>query len=391
MARNAITTIADMQIVPEKFSAYVTERTTEKSALVGAGIATGDALVGQLINGTPSGGRFITIPAWQPLDASTEEDVFGEGEVSVGGITTSDSRATLLIRQKAWGDTDLARVLGGADPMAAIIDQMADWRNQREQKIYLAILKAILNPTSGALKDHVNDISAATTTGANLISDGATLDTKQCLGDAYGSLGMVFMHSATYTYLQKKGMITRNPIFDPAQSSVEMERYLGYRIIVDDGMPFATYEKTASSTSGALTIVADDTESPTATQVKLSVVTAGGLDAAVGDTVLKLSKDGYIYDTYFLGAGAFIRQDGNPAGLVGTETDRDKFSAKNYLINRWCQVIHPRGFGWVPDESSSLLSGEKYPNNADLAKAANWKLTTHHKHVPIACLRHKIG
>ena len=338
MALNAITTIADMQIVPEKFSAYVTEKTTEKSAMVKAGIASGDAIVGQLINGTPNGGRFITIPAWQPLDASTEEDVFGEGEVSVGGITTSDSRATLLIRQKAWGDTDLARVLGGADPMAAIINQLADWRNQREQKIYLAILKAILDPSAGALKEHVNDISGGSGDAA-LISAGATLDTKQALGDAYDSLGMVFMHSATYTYLQKQGLITRNPIFDPSQSQIEMERYMGYRIIVDDGMP----------------------------------VTGG------------------VYDTYILGANAFIRQDGSPVGLVGTETDRDKFTAKNYLINRWCQVIAPRGFGWVPDESTTLNSKEKYPNNTDLAAPANWRLTTHHKHVPITCLRHKIG
>ena len=338
MASNAITTIADMQIVPEKFTQYVTERTTEKSAMVNAGIASGDATVEQLINGTPRGGRFITIPAWQPLDASTEEDVFGEDAVSVGGITTSDSRATLLLRQKAWGDTDLARVLGGADPMQAIINQMADWRNQREQKIYLAILSAILDPNNGALKDHVNDISGGSGEAA-YISDGATLDTKQALGDAYSSLGMVFMHSATYTYLQKKGLITRNAIFDPSQSQIEMESYMGYRIIVDDGMPVS----------------------------------------------------GGVYDTYILGTNAFIRQDGSPAGFVGTETDRDKFEAKNYLINRWCQVIAPRGFGWVPDESATLLSGKKYPNNADLAVPANWRLTTHHKNVPIACLRHKIG
>lgn len=338
MALNAITTIADMQIVPEKFTTYVTERTTEKSAMVNAGIASGDATVAQLINGTPRGGRFITIPAWQPLDASVEEDVFGEEDVSVGGITTSDSRATLLMRQKAWGDTDLAHVLGGADPMAAIINQMADWRNQREQKIYLAILKAILDPSAGALKAHVNDISAGSGEAA-YISAGATLDTKQALGDAHSKLGMVFLHSAVYTYLQKQGLITRDPIFDPSQSAVEMERYLGYRIIVDDGMP----------------------------------VTDG------------------VYDTYILGANAFIRQDGTPAGFVGTETDRDKFGAKNYLINRWCQIIHPRGFGWVPDETTELLSGKKFPNNADLAAAANWRLTTHHKNVPIACLRHKIG
>ena len=159
------------------------------------------------------------------------------------------------------------------------------------------------------------------------------------MGDAYDALGMVFMHSATYTYLQKQGLITRNPIFDPSQSQIEMERYMSYRIIVDDGMPV----------------------------------------------------EGGVYDTYILGQNAFIRQDGSPMGLVGTETDRDKFTAKNYLINRWCQVIAPRGFGWVPDESTELNSKGKYPNNTDLATPANWKLTTHHKHVPITCLRHKIG
>ena len=338
MAEHAITTIADMQIVPEKFTQYVTERTTEKSAMVNAGIATGDATVAQLINGTPRGGRFITIPAWQPLDASTEEDVFGEDAVSVGGITTSDSRATLLMRQKAWGDTDLAHVLGGADPMAAIINQMADWRNQREQKIYLAILKAILDPSAGALKAHVNDISSGSGDAA-LISAGATLDTKQALGDAYNKLGMVFMHSAVYTYLQKQGLITRTPIFDPSQSPVELETYMGYNITIDDGMPV----------------------------------------------------NGGVYDTFILGANAFIRENGTPAGFVGTETDRDKFEAKNYLINRWCQVIHPRGFSWVPDETATLLSGKKFPNNADLSVAANWRLATNHKNVPIACLRHKIG
>ena len=55
----AVTTIADMQIVPEKFSQYVIDRKTEKSAMVNSGIATPDATVEALINGTPEGGRFI--------------------------------------------------------------------------------------------------------------------------------------------------------------------------------------------------------------------------------------------------------------------------------------------------------------------------------------------
>lgn len=331
----AITTIANMQIVPEKFSQYVIDRTTELNTFVNSGIATPDATVAQLINGTPEGGRFIQLPMWNPLDG--EEDVFGEQDVTVGNITTKEARATLLMRQRAWGSTDLAHVLGGADPMGAIAQLIADWRNTREQKVYLAILKAIFDPASGALKDHVNDISGGTDAAA-YISDAATLDTKQLLGDHYAALGMVFMHSAVYTYLQKNGMITRNPIFDPSQSTVEMERYLGYQIKVDDGMPVA---------------------------------------------------DG-VYDTYFVGKGAFIRQDGTPQGFIGTETDRDKLGAKNYLINRWCQIIHPRGLSFVSD-GVYTNTDNKYPANVDLEKPENWQLVVDHKKVSLACLKHKIG
>ena len=330
-----ITTIADMQIVPEKFSQYVADRTTELNTFLTSGIATPDATVAQLINGTPTGGRFIQLPMWNPLDG--EDDTFSEEALSVGKIGTKAARATLLIRGKAWAATDLAHVLGGADPMGAIAQLIADWRNTKEQKIYLSILKGILNPTNGALKDHVNDISAGEGEAA-FISDAATLDTKQLLGDHYNALGMVFMHSAVYTYLQKKGMITRNPIFDPSQSSVEMERYLGYQIKVDDGMPV---------------------------------------------------NDG-VYDTYFLGKGCFIRQDGTPAGLVATETDRDKLEGVDYLINRWCQIVHPRGLSWVADGTYTNTKSP-YPHNVDLEKPENWELTVDHKKVGIACLRHKIG
>lgn len=328
-----ITTIADMQIVPEKFSKYVIDRTTEKNTLVNAGIATPDATVGQLINGTPEGGKFIQLPMWNPLEG--EEDVFSEDDLSIGKVTTKEARATLLIRGKAWGASDLSRVLGGADPMSAIVQLMADWRNTREQKVYLSILKGIFDKTNGALKAHINDISAME---ANAISREATLDTKQLLGDHYGSLGMVFVHSATYTYLQKKELILRQPWVNPVGETVEIETFMGYRVIVDDGMPVA---------------------------------------------------DG-IYDTYFMGKGAFIRQEGSPAGFIGTETDRDKLGAKNYLINRWCQIIHPRGFSFTSD-GNFINENHPYAANADLELATNWQLAVDHKKVPLACLRHKIG
>lgn len=378
----AITTIANMQIVPEKFSQYVTDRTTEKSAMVNSGIATPDATVAALINGTPEGGRFIQLPMWNPLDG--EEDVFGEADVSIGGITTKEARTTLLMRQRAWGATDLAHVLGGADPMAAIANLIADWRNIREQKIYLSILNAILDPTNGALKAHVNNVSGATG-DKSLISVGNTLDTKQALGDAAGNLGMVFMHSATYTELQKNQQIATE--YD-ATLQISIQTYLGYNVVVDDSMPVIKYATASSTTTGALEIVAD-TATPTSTQIKLSDVVNGGLpDAKVGDYVTKLTSA--TYATYFLGYGAFIRQDGTPAGFIGTETDRDKIGAKNYLINRWCQIIHPRGFSWVSNGVYTDTT-HYYPANVDLSKPANWELVTDHKKVPIACLLHKLS
>ena len=379
-----ITTIANMQIVPEKFSQYVIDRTTELNTFVNSGIAAPDATVAALINGTPQGGRFIQIPMYNPLEG--EEDVFGEDDVSIGGVTTKDFRATLLIRQKAWGDTDLSRVLGGSDPMGAIAQLMADWRNTREQKIYLAILKGILDPTDGALKCHVNDVSSRTGTAAN-ISQTATLDTKQLLGDHYGALGMVFMHSATYTYLQKNDMIARTPVFNPAGDTVEIQTYLGYRITIDDSMPVkidGTYAKTTDTTvtEGKTYYVLESDGTYTAVQTPV--------DENIGNYYEMTKAGTAVYDTYFLGSGAFIRQDGSPQGFIGTETDRDKLGAKNYLINRWCQIIHPRGMSWVSDGTYTKATN-MYPANVDLAVCANWKLITDHKKVPIACLRHKLG
>ena len=324
----AITSIADMQIVPNKFTEYALQRTTEKSALVRSGITVADPRVGQLINGTPKGGNLIQMPFYNPLTG--EDEVFGEEEVGVEGITTGSEYATLLVRQKAWGDTDLSKVFGGSDPMAAIGDLVADWWVIREQAMMMSILNGLFG-TEGALKAHLLDVSAEST--QNVIDVDTTLTAKQLMGDAADKLGVVFMHSATYTSLQKKQQITTEYSSD---LKVKIDYYLGYEVIVDDGMP----------------------------------VTGG------------------VYDTYFIGKGAISRNDGMPSGLVGVETDRDKFTASNYLINRRALVLHPLGVSWNAQAVPS--DGKKYMSNADLATAANWQLVVDHKKVPIVCLRHKI-
>lgn len=325
----AITTIADLQIVPDKFTEYMLQRTTEKSMLVRSGITTNDPQVAQLINGTPKGGNMIIMPYYNPL--AGEDEVFGEEAMTPDGITTDNEMATLLVRQKAWGDTDLSKVFGGTDPMAAIGDLVADWWVTREQAIMLSILKGLFTASTGALKSHMLDVSGEASD--NVINVDTTLTAKQLMGDAADKLGLVFMHSATYTSLQKKQQITTE--FD-SDLKVKIDYYLGYQVIVDDGMP----------------------------------VTGG------------------VYDTYFIGKGAFARNDGMPQGLIGTETDRDKLASANYLINRRALVLHPLGVSFK--KPAAFANNKKYAANSDLATAANWELKKDHKNVPIVCLRHKI-
>ena len=326
------TTVTAMQIVPNKFGEYILNRTSDKSALVRSGIFTSDQVLRRLINGTPQGGRFIEMPMFNALDNAIDDDIFNETALDPKAITTGSTSATILMRQKAWGATDLARVYGGADPMAAIGNLLSDWWIQKEQKIVKSILNALLDKDAGCLKDHFVDISAD---GVKPYIDvDTTLDAKQVMGDAADKLGVVFMHSATYTSLQKQQQITT--VYN-SDLKVHLTTYLGYQVVVDDDMPV----------------------------------------------------DEGKYTTYFIGKGAFAREDGTPEGFLTIETDRDKLAGQDVLINRRALVIHPLGCSW---NTAAVLatSTDKYPSNVDLAAPANWTLGVHHKKVPIVALKHTL-
>ena len=322
----AITKFADMVVVPEHFTTYVNERTTEKSALVQSGVAVPDARVAQVINSTPKGGNMITMPFYKPL--SGDDEIFGEDALTPDGVQTGSERATLLIRQKAWGTTDLARVKGGSDPMAAIMNMVSDWWLEREQAIFISVLKGLFGASGALATNHMLDISTQSGAAA-VIGVDATLDAKDLMGDAYKKITAIAMHSATFTKLQKQQKI--ETVYS-SDLKVDIDTYLGYRVIVDDSMP----------------------------------VNSG------------------VYDTYLIGAGAFTRDSGTPDGLISTETDRDKLKAEDFLINRKAFVLHPNGvsFKGVPTKA--------YATNQDLETASNWELVKGAKNVPIVCLRHKI-
>lgn len=327
----AVTKLSDV-IVPEVWVPYVQQQTTEKSALVQSGIIAGNPELNNLVT---QGGKIINMPFFNDLTGD-DQVVPNQGtNLSVDNITTGQDKAVLLIRGKAWGAHELAGALAGADPMQAIANRYVAWWNRQEQKILISILTGVFGT---ALSSHVNDVSSGTGEAAN-ITAGTVLDTKQSLGDAADVLTALVMHSAVYTSLQKQNLIAFIP---NARGEVNIPTYLGYRVILDDGMP----------------------------------VSGEGADR--------------VFTTYLVGSGAIARGEGVPTSLTPVETDRNSLGSEDYLITRRAFVLHPMGVAWK-EPSEYTNAADPTPANADLSAAANWGLVVDHKKVPLAAIKHKIA
>ena len=343
------TKVADV-IQPELFAQYVIDRTTELSKIMYAGVIENNPMLNDLING---GGTILHMPSWNDLTGVSE--VLSESnDISVDKITAKAELATLLIRAKAWGAHELAGALAGDDPMRAIANLVADWWVRDEKRNILAILKGIFNITADSshvdLSSHVLDLvgdveSSASLTSAMKISGNAVLDAKQLMGDASELLQMLYMHSATFTELQKQNMITFIPV---AESHITIPTYLGYRVIYDDSCPV------------------DD----------------------VGSSTTAFKK----YTTYLLSAGCIQRGVGTPVSLTPVETDRDSLGSTDILINRQAKVLHPKGISWVGAGQIADVT----PSDAELANASavvgatnnNWSVVANPKKIGIVKLVH---
>lgn len=338
----AVTKIADV-IQPELFTQYVIDKTTEKSELMYAGVIENNPTLNQLITG---GGTILTMPKWNDL-SGTSQVLSDSKSIEVQNITAKSEMATLLIRANAWGANELAGALAGDDPMKAIAERVSDWWVRDEKHNIMAILNGIFNITAdgthNSLSDLVLDITGETT---SKITGEAVLDAKQLMGDAADLLTMVYMHSATFTELQKQNMIQFIPV---SESRIQIPTYLGYRVICDDSAP---------------------------------VDTTGGKK---------------VYTTYLLSRGCIQRGIGVPVSITPTEIDRDSLASNDYLINRQAKVLHPRGISWVgggliegATPSDDELANKSYEEGGSTKTRNNWSRVSDIKKIGIVQLKHTL-
>ena len=215
------TKLADV-IIPEVFNPYVINRTAELSALLKSGIVKRNPELDALAS---RGGRLINMPFWE--DLTGDDEVLDDNDaLTPGKIKAKQDVAALLMRGKAWGANDLAKVLSGDDPMKAIGDLVAEYWARQRQKTLFAILEGVFASTG--MEANVHDEST------KVISAEGFIDAKNKLGDASDKLTAVAMHSATFAALEKQNLISYLP---NSEGVVEFPTYMNKKVIVDDSCP----------------------------------------------------------------------------------------------------------------------------------------------------------
>lgn len=325
------TRLADM-IVPEEFNQYIEVLTTKKSRLFQSGIITDlSAVINSQLEGLT-----VHMPFFNDLDsddANAEQILNDTKDLTVSGITTAQDIAVKLLRGKAFGSTDLAADLAGADPIDTIANRFANWWNIRMQRALLSQLQGVFGAAS--MSSNVFNISAEVGAAANFDAD-SFIDAVFLLGDEYGGLSAMAVHSNTLKAMIKADMIET---IQDSTTGLSMPTYMGKAVLVDDGMP----------------------------------VTGAGADR--------------IYTTYLFGAGAVGYGSRAPKVPVAVGREELKGMGQEYIVNRRQWTMHLRGVKWVGSPSG----GEPTPSNADLATGTSWTRVYDPKQIRCIAFKHKVA
>ena len=337
--RGAITELDDV-IVPEIFVPYVQNRTTEKSRL----IQSGAIQVSERLNAALMGeGTTFTQRFFKDLDRDEENTSSASDptDSTPGGINSGREIQVRLSRNHSWGSADLLDSLISPDPLDAIINLVAGYRQNRLQRAFVATVGGMFAMNAAApvgsgdkasthtQNDMTHDVKgSAFVDGVTNFNPGAVILAAGTMGDSLNELSMMMVHSVVYQRMQLLNLIDYIP---DSRSEIMIPTYMNREVIVDDSMP---------------------------------------------------SNNG-VYETWLVGAGAFQLGVGSPK--VPVETERKPASYKGggseILFHRWENIIHPVGHAWVG------TAAEGGPANSALSTATNWaRVFPERKQIKIARL-----
>jgi hypothetical protein len=331
-----VATLRSDIIIPEVFTPYVIEQTTQRDAFLASGVVQPMAE----LNAT-EGGDFINVPFWKANLSGDFEVLTDSSSLTPGKITADKQIGVILHRGRAFEARDLAALAAGSDPMAAIGAKIADYVANQRQKDLLSCLTGVFgslnaNTSSSAFFDLCIDSESGDTPTA--LSPRHVAEARAILGDQGDKLTAVAMHSKVYYDLVERkavdyvlasdasggGATASGGSIAPAYGNVQVPTYMGLRVIVSDDVPTAG--------SGASTE----------------------------------------YGTFFFTAGAVA--SGEQLAMQ-TETDRDILAKSDAMSIDLHYCYHPVGAKWGVTTVN--------PSRAQLETVANWSKVYELKNIGI--------
>ena len=321
-------------IIPEIFTPYVIEQTTQRDAFLASGVVQPMAE----LNAT-EGGDYINVPFFKANLTGDFEVLTDSSSLTPGKITADKQVGVVLHRGRAFESRDLAALAAGADPMAAIGAKVAEYIANQRQKDLIKCLEGVFggltSNTGAAFIDLSFDKSGMTALGPRQCAKARAL-----LGDQGDKLTAVAMHSAIYYDLVERKAID----------------YVTNAEARGGGTVTATPDPVfAGSIGGAY-------ENPTVAQYM-------GMRVIVSDDLAPTSTN---YPVYFFTQGAI--GSGEQMGLR-TEVDRDILAKSDAMSIDLHYCFHPIG--------AKYTTGTVNPTQAQLATITNWSKVYELKNIGI--------
>jgi len=312
-------------IVPEVFTPYVIEQTTQRDAFLASGVVRPMAE----LNAT-EGGDFINVPFWKANLSGDFEVLSDSSSLTPGKITADKQVGVILHRGRAFEARDLAALAAGSDPMAAIGAKVADYVANQRQKDLLSCLKGVfgtLGTTSSSAAFFGLTIDGEAGDTPTVLSPRHVAEARSLLGDQGDKLAAVCMHSKVYYDLVERRAIDYVSTVDARGTSTTQS---GGSMVAAFGNP------TVPTYMGLRVIVSDD------------VQTEG-------------SGASSEYATYFFTEGAVASGE---QMAMQTETDRDILAKSDAMSIDLHYCYHPVGSKWAVTTTN--------PTRAQLETVSNW-------------------
>lgn len=308
----------------------------EKTAFFQSGVVVRTPLLDALAG---SEGKIAELPFWNDIDSATEVNYSDDTENSAtpAKVTQGEQTTRKAFVNRGWKEADLASELSmGGDALTQVRNRVDTYFMRQWQKRLLAMTNGLLaDNVANHSSDMVHDVAVeaiASQTVATKWSRSNFTSAVFTLGDSFGAISAVAVHSAIY-----KQMVDADDIdFVPdSNGSLIIPTFMGKTVIVDDSM-----------------------------------------------TTVAGATDGVKYTTVLFGSGAFGYGEGSSKVPVEVERNAKQGNGggTEELWVRKTWLLHPFGYknvGTPAGESHTL---------AELGQAATWERVIPRKNVPVAFL-----